>query len=471
MRAFKIFSITLAVVLVAAVAGLFGFAQMYGGKALPRTDVAGENMSGKTLAEIEQEVSSLASARTLDLSIAGKQVSVPLSEAGISVDATATAQEALAPSSTIWSRALGLLSSREIPAKFTVDEAAFASFVESLNAQTPSPTKEPQVIWAEDAFTTEEGATGTAVDVDQLTALAEEAAKSLTGDASAELTIVDREPAVSNDQALAAAGAANALVDVTIEVGDGIESYTAGREDAAKWIQFDAQNALAPTYNDAAIKAWVESIAEQTNEAPVPGIQNVDASGNVLINAREGKHGWKANNVDAIATGVIEAVKAGAEYSETFDYDKVEPGYEQREIAPGAENLPYPAAPGEKWIDINLTTAQMTCYEGTEIVRGPIPVVPGKPTTPTVDGHFNVYLQYESQTMRGLNDDGSRYVEPDVPWVSYFFESYSIHAAPWQRTFGWTGPGGSHGCVNTPTEDAKWIYYWAELGTSVMSHY
>ncbi|WP_268829541.1 L,D-transpeptidase [Corynebacterium belfantii] len=133
--------------------------------------------------------------------------------------------------------------------------------------------------------------------------------------------------------------------------------------------------------------------------------------------------------------------------------------------------MPYPAAPGEKWIDINLTTAQMTCYEGTEVVRGPIPIVPGKPSSPTVDGHFNVYLQYESQTMRGLNDDGSRYVEPDVPWVSYFHGSYSIHAAPGQRTFGWTGPGGSHGCVNTPTSDAEWIYHWAGLGTSVMSHY
>ena len=98
-------------------------------------------------------------------------------------------------------------------------------------------------------------------------------------------------------------------------------------------------------------------------------------------------------------------------------------------------------------------------------------VVPGKPSSPTVDGHFNVYVQYESQTMQGLNGDGSRYVEPNVPWVSYFHESYSIHASPWQHAFGWTEPGDSHGCVNTPTSDAEWIDHWANLGTSVMSHY
>lgn len=73
--------------------------------------------------------------------------------------------------------------------------------------------------------------------------------------------------------------------------------------------------------------------------------------------------------------------------------------------------------------------------------------------------------------MRGLNDDGSRYVEPNVPRVSYFHESYSIHATQWQRTFGWTEPGDSHGCVNTPTSDAEWIDHGADLGTSVMSHY
>ncbi|WP_373604530.1 L,D-transpeptidase family protein [Alloscardovia sp. HMSC034E08] len=62
-------------------------------------------------------------------------------------------------------------------------------------------------------------------------------------------------------------------------------------------------------------------------------------------------------------------------------------------------------------------------------------------------------------------------MEPDVPWVSYFHKPYSIHATLWQRTFGWTGPDDSHGCVNIPTSDAEWIDHWASLGTSTMSHY
>ena len=466
----KVF-ISLIAVLVLALAGVFGFAQTYSAKALPRTTVAGIDVSGKTSSQIQQQVEAAASERNLDLTIEGKTVSVPLADTGFSVDSAKTTQAALEPSASIWSRASGLMSSRHIPASVNVDEPAFAQFVESLNANTSSPTKEASVSWNGDHFVAAPGAAGMAVDADQVRKIVEDAATELTDSASAQISVAQREPQVSTAQAESAAGQANDLVNASVELGDGIESYEATRDDIAKWISFDASNGLAPSFDAAAIAGWVSQIADKTNEDPTPGIQNVDENGKVLINALEGKKGWKVNNLDAVSDQVVQAVQADKPFSGSFDYDEVQPSYEQRKIAPGAENLPYPAAPGEKWIDINLTTAQMTCYEGTEVVRGPIPVVPGKPSSPTVDGHFNVYLQYESQTMRGLNDDGSRYVEPDVPWVSYFHESYSIHAAPWQRTFGWTGPGGSHGCVNTPTSDAEWIYHWADLGTSVMSHY
>lgn len=466
----KVF-ISLTVVLVLAIAGVFGFAQAYSAKALPRTTVAGIDVSGKTATQIEQQVEAAASERTVDLTIEGQTISTPLADTGFSVDAAQSAQAALKPSSSIWNRATGLLSSHHVAASMNVDEQAFAKFVESLNAKTPSPTQEASVSWNGEQFVASPGRAGTAVDADQVRKIVEDAATELTGSASAQISVAQREPQVSTAQAESAAGQANELVNASVELGDGIESYEATRDDIAKWVSFDATNGLAPSFDATAIASWVSQIANKTNEDPTPGIQNVDENGKVLINALEGKKGWKVNNLDAIAGQVVQAVQAGKPFSGSFDYDEVAPTYEQRKIAPGAENLPYPAAPGEKWIDINLTTAQMTCYEGTEVVRGPIPVVPGKPSSPTVDGHFNVYLQYESQTMRGLNDDGSRYVEPDVPWVSYFHGSYSIHAAPWQRTFGWTGPGGSHGCVNTPTSDAEWIYHWADLGTSVMSHY
>lgn len=102
----KVF-ISLAVVLVLAIAGVFGFAQTYSAKALPRTTVAGIDVSGKTATQIEQQVEAAASERTVDLTIEGQTISTPLADTGFSVDAAQSAQVALKPSSSIWSRATG----------------------------------------------------------------------------------------------------------------------------------------------------------------------------------------------------------------------------------------------------------------------------------------------------------------------------------------------------------------------------
>ena len=110
----------------------------------------------------------------------------------------------------------------------------------------------------------------------------------------------------------------------------------------------------------------------------------------------------------------------------------------------------------------------MTAYEGATVVHGPVSIVDGAAETPTVTGTYKVYLQYESQTMRGENADGSPYVAEDVPWVSYFHSGYAFHGAGWRSSFGYSG---SHGCVNMPVSEAQWIYNWVDTNTVVQSHY
>ena len=73
--------------------------------------------------------------------------------------------------------------------------------------------------------------------------------------------------------------------------------------------------------------------------------------------------------------------------------------------------------------------------------------------------------------MRGTNLDGTTYVAENIPWVTYFTGSIAFHGAPWRDSFGWSGPGGSHGCLNMPVADAQFIYGWAPMGAVVVSHY
>jgi lipoprotein-anchoring transpeptidase ErfK/SrfK len=53
------------------------------------------------------------------------------------------------------------------------------------------------------------------------------------------------------------------------------------------------------------------------------------------------------------------------------------------------------------------------------------------------------------------------------------YGTYGFHDAPWRKPseFGNIDPNsmnGSHGCVQLPTEMAKWVYDWAEIGTTVV---
>ena len=70
--------------------------------------------------------------------------------------------------------------------------------------------------------------------------------------------------------------------------------------------------------------------------------------------------------------------------------------------------------------------------------------------------------------MRGENADGSNYVTEGVPWITYFYQGYALHGAPWRSSFGYSA---SHGCLNMPVGEAQWFFNWAEVGTTVASHY
>ena len=252
------------------------------------------------------------------------------------------------------------------------------------------------------------------------------------------------------------------------------DSFTAERSDKVQWVEFltkDDGSLDAPSISTVKVADWVNALAAKTDVKPENRVDNVDSQGNVLTVAREGKKGLKTNNTEQITKDVVAAMTDGKAYEGLFHYDDVEPGSETKQVAEGTENLVYQAAEGEKWVDINLTDASVTAYIGGKVAGGPFYMVPGAPDTPTVTGTFHVYLKYDVQTMRGENADGTKYETEGVPWVTYFTGSYAMHGAPWRSSFGWSGYGGSHGCVNMPVDAAKFIYDWTDMGDTVVVHY
>jgi lipoprotein-anchoring transpeptidase ErfK/SrfK len=114
---------------------------------------------------------------------------------------------------------------------------------------------------------------------------------------------------------------------------------------------------------------------------------------------------------------------------------------------------------GEKWIDVDLSEQTLTAYQGDTVVKSFL-ISSGLPTHPTVTGTFHIWAKVASQTMTGgSRAAGDYYNLPNVQWVQYFFEDYSIHGTYWHNNFGHPM---SHGCVNMQTEDAQWLFDWAD---------
>jgi LysM repeat protein len=140
----------------------------------------------------------------------------------------------------------------------------------------------------------------------------------------------------------------------------------------------------------------------------------------------------------------------------------------ENSVAPIENSLPPVASHsyGERWIDVDLTAQRLTAYEENQPVYSTL-ISSGTWQYPTVMGLFQVYLRYESQTMNGYRL-GYDYYLPNVPYVMYFYRDYAIHGTYWHNNF---GTPMSHGCVNTPTPDAMWLYHWSGYGTPVYVHY
>ncbi len=128
------------------------------------------------------------------------------------------------------------------------------------------------------------------------------------------------------------------------------------------------------------------------------------------------------------------------------------------EISAGVPPGPNPPDTSNKLIQVVLHEQRVYAYENGVLVRNVL-VSTGLPGTPTVQGDYRIYVKIKAQLMTGPG-----YYLPGVPWVMYFYQGYSFHGTYWHHNFGHPM---SHGCVNMPTDEALWLFNWADVGTPV----
>lgn len=123
----------------------------------------------------------------------------------------------------------------------------------------------------------------------------------------------------------------------------------------------------------------------------------------------------------------------------------------------------------KKRIEVNLTTQTLYAYEynnevrKTKISSGLFNGPRGKDglSTKTPQGEFRIMEKDPAKHMGNGNlfADADDYELPGVPWTCFFTaQGHAFHGTYWHQNF---GTPMSHGCINMPTEEAKWLFRWA----------
>jgi lipoprotein-anchoring transpeptidase ErfK/SrfK len=471
MRSHRLVIVTVTLLAVLGVCGT-AYAMYFSDRALPRTMVGGIPVSGMT----RDEVAEVVRERFADVSVVVQSgISAPrrerLDDLGYTLDVEGTVGEVFAAQKTGASYATALVAPRSVDVVLHTDPSVLGALADELVEATGGRGSDATVrqVTGTRPFVVTPAVIGKAVVMQSLRDAVATAGTELRS-TTATVQFVDNPPRVTTARAQSVADRANALVASKVTLSDGTNTHRASLVRKAAWVKIPYTDGVPgmPRVKAARVRAWVQSVAKDAMVEPVDGLRYVSSGGRVLRVVTQARAGRAVSNAKDVATAAVQALTRNTDYRGELSYRKVAATWANRTVAVGAEWLAYPAAPGEKWIDVNLGRHTITAYVGARVVKGPVPMVNGAPATPTAVGTFHVYSKNPLMTMRGFNADGTRYAVQNVPWSSFFYAGYALHGAPWRSSFGYSA---SHGCVNLPVGVAKWVYGWAPIGTPVVSHY
>lgn len=229
---------------------------------------------------------------------------------------------------------------------------------------------------------------------------------------------------------------------------------TATPADIGRWLEITpvAKNkTIDVEINSGKVLEYLDNIAAPYVSPPKNAIA-LPGSSRVLI---PGRSGVDIVNKEALASEISKQILSKPTINQTLSVQ-----YQTYKTVT--------ATPHDKWIAVDLTSKVLYAYENTKLVNTFL-ISGGAPGTPTVEGTYKIYTKLASQDMSGPNADGTRYSQPDVPYVNYFYADYAIHGVYWRPDSYLGNINASHGCVGMNVTQAGWLYNWAPVGTTVIT--
>ncbi|NMN00494.1 peptidoglycan-binding protein [Bifidobacterium sp. DSM 109958] len=455
-----------AALLVAMVGGFFGARAYFTDRVAPGVTFAGQSLTGSTADQVRAVVESkVADSKVAVTTTSGASVTASLKDLGVTADVDATVNELLAAkpadgfAGTI--ARINPWSAQDVTLTLSTDKSTLATYLTGELVHSDQQAVASSVAYDEAskqyvATTGKEGQTPDPKPVEQaIASLA--AAPGTTVNASVDYESVAMP--ITGETAQQAAAEGNKRLASKLVVNNGAkQSFTVPAEEIAKWISFDADpeaGTIAVKYDDQAVRTYLASqLPDALKQDMVKASVVTDKNGKVLMNTVQGVDGVNVTDTADAAAQVIDALHNGADVTATAKTEVTKYETETRVVD-------YTSPNGDPHMVVNLSEQKAYGYRGSTLVAT-FNISSGKPSTPSDNGTFFVYVKYESKTMRGAD-----YVSPNVPYATFYNGGEAFHAAKWNPDGIASGQPRSHGCINMNLADAKWVYDNMPVGAMV----
>jgi len=280
--------------------------------------------------------------------------------------------------------------------------------------------------------------------------------------ATAGVTITDSTTKPSGPNTMIKTGQLEAKIQAVtaqpITLAFGAQTVGINTDTIKGWLKVVNDTAKGDSYihvDQTAIAASLAKIVKDHTIAPVNQVMATHDGVTVLIAA--GKNGTQPADPSALVTRIDKNLLAGQGLQLDVPTQTV------------AFSVVTPTA-FSKLLEVNVVTKEMYAYDNGQLTRT-FPISAGAWATPTPIGQYKIYQKLPVQDMSGYNTNGSKYFQPHVHWINYFLPGgYAVHGNYWRPASYFGVINSSHGCVSLPDDQAKWVYDWAPLGTTVITH-
>lgn len=421
------------------------------------TVINGINVSGKTVEELDKEISSKIQTYTLELDErGGVKEQIKAADMGLKYDGKGKSKAIIDKQNSFqWIVALFKPKTSEINDIITYDEKLLKASIDKLSCFDSKNVAEPQnaaLKYSEGGYVIVNEVNGNKINKEAFYANA--VTSIIKGETSLNLEktkcYIDPKYTSSSKEIIDTKNLLDKYIASKVTY-----TYSGGKKvlDGStihNWLVIDENYAVS--FDEKQIKSYVSELALNYNTY---GKERTFATSTGLtINVKGGTYGWLVDTNGEVQDLIV-AIKEG----QTIEK---QPKYSQTAVTHDVNDI------GNTYVEINITKQHLWFYKnGSLVVEGDVVTgnVSNKHSTPS-----GVYkLLYKEKNTKLVGQD---YNVPVSYWMP-FNGGIGIHDAYWRDTFGGAIylTNGSHGCVNSPLKLASAIYDNIQAGTPIICYY